>query len=91
MLCALSRWSQRHLRAYVIIVFLLRLFCQFDDGEKAWARSGLGLRISHVGMPVLSTRQAEMMLDAIGLKVDVLIIGAECARAKPHPDPYQVY
>jgi len=32
------------------------------------------------------------MLDAIGLKdyFDQLIIGAECARAKPHPDPYQV-
>jgi hypothetical protein len=41
---------------------------------------------------MLSYWQAEMMLDAIGLNdyFDELIIGAECARAKPHPDPYQV-
>lgn len=35
---------------------------------------------------------AECMLRAIGLRdyFDVLVIGEECARAKPHPEPYQV-
>ena len=31
------------------------------------------------------------MISALGLDgyFDLLVIGAECARAKPHPDPYQ--
>jgi len=34
---------------------------------------------------------AEVMLAALGLEgyFDLLIIGAECTRAKPNPDPYQ--
>jgi FMN phosphatase YigB (HAD superfamily) len=33
------------------------------------------------------------MLAAIGLDAyfDQLIIGEECRRAKPHPDPYEVF
>lgn len=42
---------------------------------------------------IFSVSQAEMMLAAIGLEAyfDQLIIGEECQRAKPHPDPYEVF
>eukprot|EP00976_Prorocentrum_cordatum_P106884 1194537-Prorocentrum_minimum.AAC.8 len=35
--------------------------------------------------------QAELMITALGLDgyFDILVIGEECARAKPFPDPYQ--
>lgn len=34
--------------------------------------------------------QAEMMISGLGLTdfFDALVIGAECEKAKPHPDPY---
>lgn len=47
---------------------------------------GLGLAVVTNAM----RPNAEAMLDAIGLRdaFPVIVIGEECARGKPHPDPY---
>ena len=43
----------------------------------------------HRRTPVL-TQNAEVMIEGLGLGdfFDVVVIGAECIRAKPYPDPY---
>jgi len=53
----------------------------------AWLR-GKGVRMAAVtNAPRANT---EMMLRALGLdpEFEVVVLGEECARAKPHPDPY---